>query len=747
MAYDPLTESLTGVWQELACGNQCISPIITGSIELYRLAFKGRSTFCPGEPINLEVTGRNVRWYASSTATTPIRTGNTYSPAITATTTYYVTQTVNNTESPRLPITVTVGGDRSRWNGSQDTRWDNPANWDCGLVPTIDRQVEIPGGMPNMPNITINNAACNNIEIAPTAALTISNNGRLSVRGDFDNAGQLNHESGVVVFLNGSNVHQIRGRSTFHRIEVSGCDYLAFVDPTQVRESFKFDCGRIFSDGNLTLLSTQTSSAAILLDLNSETPGGEDEIFGAVNVQRYVENYTPRPAGLGYTYFSSPVQGARVETFAPVMSLVYDNPADPYYWFNLAYRASNFPNFFKYVEGENAIFEGGAAPQAGWRAVAAGEALTVGRGYCVNLAGGSLVTFTGRVNAGAQQIPVTRGSAAASGWNLVGNPYPTPIDWEAVYALGGNSALVERTIYRRVAVGQYTGTWAYYPAGSPVGGINGSKDIALGQGFFVRALANGNLRMDKSVRLGGYQNPRFYRPEETEALGLAGALKLEVANASQADQTVLVLAPGAVAGLDGRDVEKAFANAATSPELFTRSAEGSKLAFNYLPAISEHLSVPLYFRAGQAGRHEFRLAEAKFLGANDEVLIEDRTTGQWHPIRRQAYAFTAPAGEQPGRFVLHLRRGEAGPVPTGYLNAYPNPLAGGRLNLALRHDYQGTANLRLATPQGQVVLEQAVAKPAEFLNTSVDVAALPPGLYLLTLDLGGQVLTQRFTKQ
>jgi Ig-like domain CHU_C associated len=747
LVYDPVNETLTGSWQGPPCDVSCNIPNAYGTFEFYRLAFRGRSTFCSGEPINLEVTGRNVRWYASATAPNPIHTGNTYSPNITASTTYYVTQTVNNTESPRLSVAVTVDNSRSIWNGSEDTRWDNPNNWNCGAVPNLNSLATIPGGMPNMPNITITNAACADINIEPGATLTISNNGQLSVRRDFNNlGGQFNHESGLV-FFNGFLQHLIRGSSTFHRLEVGSSDYLSFVGPTRVRESFKFDAGRVFSDGNLTLLSTQSSTAAVLLGLNSETPGGEDEISGNVNVERYVEQYAPRPAGLGYTYFSSPVRSARVETFAPVMSLVHDNPADPYYWFNPTYRASNFPNFFKYQEGENANFEGGAAPQAGWRAVAAGEALAVGRGYCVNLEGGRTVTFTGRVNAGPQQIPVTRGSAAASGWNLIGNPYPTPIDWDAVYNLGGNSALVERTTYRRIATGQYTGTWAYYPAGSPVGGINGTKDIALGQGFLVRALANGNLRMDKSVRLGTNNTPRFYRPEAAEGLGLAGAIKLEVANAHQADQTVVVLAPGALPSLDGQDVEKAFANSAASPELFSRSDEGKKLAFNYLPANTGHVAIPLSFRAGQAGRHEFRLAEVKFLAPGDEVMIEDRTTGQWHPLRQRAYAFAAPVGEQPGRFVLHLRRGEAGPAPTHYLNAYPNPLAGGRLNLALRHAHQGNVTLRLATPQGQIVHQQVLAKPGEFLDTGVDVAALPPGLYLLTLDLGGQVVSQRFTKQ
>ncbi|RYF56230.1 MAG: gliding motility-associated C-terminal domain-containing protein, partial [Cytophagaceae bacterium] len=107
LTYNPIDESLIGTFENIVNGNYC-SAASNGRVELYRIALKNGTTFCKSTPARLTVTGKNIRWYSSESKTNLLATGNTYTPRLNETTTFYVTQTLNQAESPAVPITVTV---------------------------------------------------------------------------------------------------------------------------------------------------------------------------------------------------------------------------------------------------------------------------------------------------------------------------------------------------------------------------------------------------------------------------------------------------------------------------------------------------------------------------------------------------------------------------------------------------------------------------------------------------------------
>ncbi|MFD2933379.1 T9SS type B sorting domain-containing protein [Spirosoma flavum] len=107
MTYNPVDESLIGTYESITNGTTC-TDASGGKVELYRIVLKSGATYCAGKPINLVVTGKNVRWYSSAAKTSRLAIGNTYSPKITQTTTFYITQTLYKNESPAVPITIEV---------------------------------------------------------------------------------------------------------------------------------------------------------------------------------------------------------------------------------------------------------------------------------------------------------------------------------------------------------------------------------------------------------------------------------------------------------------------------------------------------------------------------------------------------------------------------------------------------------------------------------------------------------------
>ena len=106
LTYNPVDESLIGTYENITNGT--CKTAESGKVELYRVALKSDSKYCQGSPINLVITGKNIRWYDSPIRATPIAQGNTFSPAIKKTTTFYVTQTLYSTESPVIPITIEI---------------------------------------------------------------------------------------------------------------------------------------------------------------------------------------------------------------------------------------------------------------------------------------------------------------------------------------------------------------------------------------------------------------------------------------------------------------------------------------------------------------------------------------------------------------------------------------------------------------------------------------------------------------
>jgi hypothetical protein len=78
---------------------------------------------------------------------------------------------------------------------------------------------------------------------------------------------------------------------------------------------------------------------------------------------------------------------------------------------------------------------------------------------------------------------------------------------------------------------------------------------------------------------------------------------------------------------------------------------------------------------------------------------------------------------------------------TDELNIYPNPVVDNlAINLSQMHS---AVNWQITSAVGRLLLHSVVAQP----NFSIDVSALPPGLYFLQLTAGGWKVVKQFVKQ
>jgi len=97
-------------------------------------------------------------------------------------------------------------------------------------------------------------------------------------------------------------------------------------------------------------------------------------------------------------------------------------------------------------------------------------------------------------------------SYSKSYYNLVGNPYPSAIDWDTFSNLSGSAAIYGPGVSTSIYVFNYTNkNYGIYQTGT-VGGIgtnNATRYIASGQGFFVQTTSNtASLTFTESAKTG-----------------------------------------------------------------------------------------------------------------------------------------------------------------------------------------------------------------------------------------------------
>lgn len=109
------------------------------------------------------------------------------------------------------------------------------------------------------------------------------------------------------------------------------------------------------------------------------------------------------------------------------------------------------------------------------------------KGFAIRTYNGAAYTIdlTGAPYSGSKSIDITKTTSATSsqdGWNFIGNPFASPISWNATEA--NNPGATTGSYYVFNTTGEYTGNWGSF---NGVTGTNGAtNNIAIMQGFFCK---------------------------------------------------------------------------------------------------------------------------------------------------------------------------------------------------------------------------------------------------------------------
>lgn len=238
------------------------------------------------------------------------------------------------------------------------------------------------------------------------------------------------------------------------------------------------------------------------------------------------------------------------------------------------------------------------------------------------------------------------------GWNLVANPYPSPVDWLA--ATGWNKSNINDAKYI------WDGTNSVYTifigGGAPIGLNGGTQYIPSNQGFWVQATANGNFGINNAVRVGDITGtPDFYKDGEPDY----PLISLVSQGNGYSDEVIVRFIQGTTEGFDlNYDAVKFYSMNSEVPQLSILE-NGTAFALNTYPDIHDDLGIELEFKCSKQGYYSINLDERTSLDAWTEVYLKDNVDGETVNLKNSgSYGFHHDPANRKERFVLWINPNE-----------------------------------------------------------------------------------------
>jgi len=471
----------------------------------------------------------------------------------------------------------------------------------------------------------------NNVTV--TAGTLNVNTGTLKIGGNISNSGSFIASSGTIE-MNGVAAQSIPAAAftgnLIKNLKINNAAGVNLGGPLSLSDILLVSTGQFSSAGNLTLLSSATQTALI-------DGTGLGSVSGNITMQRYLIS------GFGYKYFSPPVQNETVNSFASTVDL-----------------NATFPNFYNYIEDKvSSGFTSYTNPA---------NPLYPLQGYAADFGAAMVqktVSMTGLANNGTLSATLyNHNQLYTKGFNLVGNPYPSPINWDASSGLTRTN--IDNAVYffDSGTVSQYTGAYSTYINGVSSDGIAGPI-IASMQGFFVHVTdgsypVTGTLAMNNNIRVNDL-SPVFHKSMAVrmDASLTVPRMLLRLSagfadHSNAADPIVLYSNSGARKTFDKeRDAIKLMNINELLPNLYAIGTDASKLVVKALQGVDSTMVIPLGIETQRDGNVIFNLRDLENWPAGLNLYLTDALTGTNQDLHRNpVYTVNLKKGVIENRFSL-----------------------------------------------------------------------------------------------
>ncbi len=625
------------------------------------------------------------------------------------------------------------------WTGNFSGDWQNINNW-CGTaIPGPLTDVVVPGGTAYHPTIT-DTGSCHNLSIGESTIFSVK--GSLQITGDLSAAPR--------------SIDLLQGRLTAAgtlKQTIAGTAFLnnSLKDLSVSNPSGLFLSDSLFIDGNLQLVNgyLQTRNQLVIRhtgSIGASAAGSfiegnvsvEHQVPGGKKAFHLIAHPLSSPIGLGMIKDSIDITGiGGIENgftqtptnnpsafWYPTVS-VKDTPKLDNNWTAFTHTNGEGINAWKRYQGIRLFTRG--KPGQGLNGQPAGDGT-----QHTYLPGAVNLRFTGMVNTGDQEIILLR--TDSSGFNLVGNPYPSPVD-------------LSKISYGTGVSGHY---WIWNPHQGDEGGYSA---VPFQSNFVLPAFGAFFVKARDSLN-------HFLLFTEHCKVSPAGTTLLPVVSRfpdyhielrlfrgeTLMDRVLLYHSDSARTGMDKFDAEKLM-NSGTN--FYSLSRERNKLSIDARPITNES-SVSLGLQPAKPGLYSLLVADCK-LPDQSTLQLHDKYMGLWiTPEKDSSYSFlvsedTASFGDN--RFELTSKPAPVGPALNHEkitMTIGPVPaISEVVVHYALKEDEPAIICIRDQT--GNALISKQVEG-----NTNgrivIPISRLVPGIYLIEMRSRKYLSTKKMIK-
>ncbi len=287
------------------------------------------------------------------------------------------------------------------------------------------------------------------------------------------------------------------------------------------------------------------------------------------------------------------------------------------------------------------------------------------------------LSFSGNLNAGDYSRTLYKSAAGNSdeqGWNLVGNPFSSALDWDLAVADGAVPSGAENAIYffdDADGSGEQSNYHYYVPSSGGTYGIgteDADKDIPLGQAFFIKTNTD-NVTLNLKAAYREHNAQAYYKNTESEIM------RISLSNNNLSDETVLRFVPGSTLDFDAAyDARKLFAGSEEIPQIYSFSWENNTpTAINSITKPESETHVPIGFHA-IAGNYTCNVLLQNI--DLDYIWLTDRYLNTKIDLKKQStYTFEHAGGNCNNRFsiVFNQKTTDIQSDAAQNIAVYPNP--------------------------------------------------------------------------